>query len=76
MFMSFRIRLAHAAKHIEHIHSLLTENQMASRARKEEGFHAALNNVSTVDVLPDSKKRKDLFRLKGGHVEISLMNVV
>ena len=53
------IWFTHAPKHIEHIRSLLTENQMVSRARKEEGFHAALNNVSTVDILPDSKKKKE-----------------
>ena len=77
MFMSFRIWLAHAPKHIEHIRSLFAENQMVSWARKEESFHATLHNVSTVDVLPDSKKkRKVLFPIKGGHVKISLMNVV
>ena len=68
--------MADAPKHIEHIRSLVAENQMVSRARKEEGFHAALNNVSTVNVLPDSiKKGKVLFRIKGGHVKICLMNV-
>ena len=61
MFMSFRIWLAHAPKHIEHIRSLFAENQMVSWARKEEGFHATLHNVSTVDVLPDSKKKKKGF---------------
>ena len=58
MFMSFLIWLAHAPKHIERSRSLVAENQMVSRARKEEGFHAALNNVSTVYVLPDGKKKE------------------
>ena len=43
----------------------MAENQMVSRARKEEGFHAALNNVSTVYVLPDGKKKEGLIPHKG-----------
>ena len=61
MFMSFRIWLAHAPKHIENIRSLFAENQMVSRARKEEGFHATLHNVSTVDVFPDNNKKERFY---------------
>ena len=31
---------------------------MAARARKEKGFYAALNKVSSVDIFPKTEKRK------------------
>ena len=32
--------------------------KMAARARKEKGFYAALNKVSSVDIFPKTEKRK------------------
>ena len=47
------------------VHALYAEGtfflflfKMAARARKEKGFYAALNRVSSVDMLPKIEKRK------------------
>lgn len=42
---------------------------MAARQRKEKGFYAALDRVSTVDILPKIEKRKRKTRGRLWEVE-------
>ena len=43
--------------------------KMAARARKERGFYASLNSISSIDMLPETRKRKTKGRGRLWEVE-------